>query len=518
MSETVHPIFHHSTYSELPQRFWQSVKPTPVSSPELLKLNTSLAGELGLNLEVTDKQTLAGWLSGNSLPEHANPLAMAYAGHQFGHFVPQLGDGRAILVGERVATDGKPYDIQLKGAGRTVFSRGGDGRAALGPVIREYIVSEAMHTLGIPTTRALAMVRTGDPVYRETPLPGAILTRVAKGHIRVGTFEYFAARQDVEAIRILADYSVNRFYPELLSLKANDRYRAFYRSVAERQAYLISEWMRVGFIHGVMNTDNTSITGETIDYGPCAFMDEYSHSKVFSSIDQHGRYAYGNQPPIARWNLESLGACLVPLLADVQQDAIGVIRGEMDVFMAEFTRQWQQTICAKIGFRQAKTDFVVLGEQLLSMMEDQKADFTNVFRSLSEGGRDVKLVNPSISNEQTSGQTPSDRSLWYSNFLLQFKDPTPAKIWLHRWLKSLSDVNQSLEDAQYLMKSVNPAFIPRNHRVEEAIRAAIYENDLSVADKLIQVLSNPYDNQPLNEEWRQPPTDNQKVIRTFCGT
>jgi serine/tyrosine/threonine adenylyltransferase len=518
MTDTPPDIAFESTYSKLPQRFWQSVNPTPVSNPELLKLNLPLASDLGLNLEANDHQTLAGWFSGAVVPVSANPLAMAYAGHQFGHFVPQLGDGRAILLGEIVATDGTRYDLQLKGAGRTSFSRGGDGRAALGPVIREYLVSEAMNALGISTTRALAMVRTGDPVYRETPLPGAVLTRVAKGHIRVGTFEYFAARQDVDGVRILADYAVNRFYPELLHLQGIDRYRAFYRSVAQRQARLISDWMRVGFIHGVMNTDNTAISGETIDYGPCAFMDEYRQDKVFSSIDQHGRYAFGNQPALARWNLESLGACLVPLLSDTQDEAVAQIRQEMEAFQAEFTRQWHEKLCAKIGFHQVKSDHIVLGEQLLSLMEQDQADFTNVFRYLSEEVEEGEIEEQSNPVNQDSDIKELEKEGSFHRFRSEFKNQSLILKWLRDWRRALTDSNLTAADTQTLMKSVNPAFIPRNHRVEEAIRAAVYENDLTVTDKLAQVLSHPYDTQPLNEAWRQPPTDNQKVTRTFCGT
>ena len=331
----------------------------------------------GLSQDIAS--TLAAVFSGNTLPDGAEPLAMAYAGHQFGHFVPQLGDGRAILLGEVTDSAGRQRDIQLKGAGRTRFSRGGDGRAALGPVIREYIVSEAMHALGIPTTRALAMVRTGEPVYRETPLPGAIVTRVANAHIRVGTFEYFAARQNTDAIKSLADYVINRLYPHCR--EHPHPYRALLTEIMRAQANLVAGWMHVGFIHGVMNTDNCSVAGETIDYGPCAFMDHFDAARVFSSIDHQGRYAYKNQPLIARWNLENLGACLAPLLADTTEEAVDHIKASVEVYRSEFDAHWQRGFLRKIGLETTSPGPVLpLVHELLERMQKDRADFTNTFR------------------------------------------------------------------------------------------------------------------------------------------
>ncbi|MCH8495622.1 MAG: YdiU family protein, partial [Balneolales bacterium] len=348
-------INFQNTYVRLPETFYERIVPTVSTSSKLIKLNTELARELGI--ENIESDGFAAIFAGNTLLDGSEPLAMAYAGHQFGHFVPQLGDGRAILLGEVIDGAGNRRDIQLKGAGRTRFSRGGDGRAALGPVLREYIVSEAMHALGVRTSRSLAAVLTGDPVYRETPLPGAILTRVASSHIRVGTFEYFAARQDTDSIKVLADYVIERHYPDL---GTSNVYAQLFNSIAAAQADLVSDWMRVGFIHGVMNTDNITVSGETIDYGPCAFMDEYDHGKVFSSIDQYGRYAFGNQPKIMQWNLENLGACLVPLFGEDEEQAIEIVKNGIRMFQSEFTRHWQEKMCAKIGIFDSKPEDLTL--------------------------------------------------------------------------------------------------------------------------------------------------------------
>jgi uncharacterized protein YdiU (UPF0061 family) len=371
-----------NTYARLPDRFFARLAPVPVAHPRLVKLNEALAGQLGLDPEALRSPEGLAMLAGNRVPEGAAPLAMAYAGHQFGGFVPQLGDGRAILLGEILDPAGERFDIQLKGSGRTPFSRGGDGRAWLGPVLREYILSEAMHALGIPTTRSLAAVATGEAVFRESALPGAVLVRVARGHVRVGTFEYFAARQDTDALRHLADYVVARHYPEA---KASDRpYRAFLDAVIARQAQLVARWLGVGFIHGVMNTDNMSIAGETIDYGPCAFMDAFHPGRVYSSIDHHGRYAYGNQPRIAQWNLARLAQSLLPLLDDEPDKAIEEAQGPIDGFPERFEHAYLACFRAKLGLLEAHEGDAELIDSLLQEMSETGADFTNTFRALCD--------------------------------------------------------------------------------------------------------------------------------------
>ena len=463
-----------NTYARLPERFFARVPPTPVAAPRLVRLNTALAAQLGLSPE----DLTADVLSGNRVPPGAEPMALAYAGHQFGHFVPQLGDGRANLLGEVAGRD-----IQLKGAGRTPFSRGGDGRAALGPVLREYLISEAMAALGVPTTRALAAVTTGENVARETMLPGAIVTRVAASHIRVGTFQYFASRQDTDGVRLLADYAIARHYPGVVG------YRAFLEAVIARQAELIARWLLVGFIHGVMNTDNCSIAGETIDYGPCAFMDAYDPATVFSSIDQQGRYAYGNQPRIAVWNLTRLAETLLPLLSDDEDQALAIAQECLAGFGKTFEAAYFGGLRRKIGLLSVRDGDDALTQDLLKAMAANQADFTLTFRGLEEAGtRDL------------------------------FTDPTAYDAWEARWRQRLALEVETIEARGAAMRAVNPAFIPRNHLVEAALNAAIEREDFAPFEELLAVVTQPFEDQAGFERYAAPPVEGERVRQTFCGT
>ena len=463
-----------NTYARLPERFFARVPPTPVAAPRLVRLNTALAAQLGLSPE----DLTADVLSGNRVPPGAEPMALAYAGHQFGHFVPQLGDGRANLLGEVAGRD-----IQLKGAGRTPFSRGGDGRAALGPVLREYLISEAMAALGVPTTRALAAVTTGENVARETMLPGAIVTRVAASHIRVGTFQYFASRQDTDGVRLLADYAIARHYPGVVG------YRAFLQAVIARQAELIARWLLVGFIHGVMNTDNCSIAGETIDYGPCAFMDAYDPATVFSSIDQQGRYAYGNQPRIAVWNLTRLAETLLPLLSDDEDQALAIAQECLAGFGQTFEAAYFGGLRRKIGLLSVRDGDDVLTQDLLKAMAANQADFTLTFRGLGEAGtRDL------------------------------FTDPSAYDAWEARWRQRLALEVETTEARGAAMRAVNPAFIPRNHLVEAALNAAIEREDFAPFEELLAVVTQPFEDQAGFERYAAPPVEGERVRQTFCGT
>jgi uncharacterized protein YdiU (UPF0061 family) len=486
--------FEH-TYAALPANFFARVAPTPVAAPRLIKLNRELAIQLGLDPDQLSTPEGAEILSGKRLPDGAEPIAMAYAGHQFGHFVPQLGDGRAILLGEVIDKDGIRRDIQLKGSGPTPFSRRGDGRAALGPVLREYIVSEAMAKLGIPTTRSLAAVISGESVMRETVLPGAVLTRVAASHIRVGTFQFFAARGDTDAVRRLADHAIGRHYPELAT--ADRPYHALLDAVIARQADLVARWLLVGFIHGVMNTDNTSISGETIDYGPCAFMDEYNPATVFSSIDEMGRYAYGNQPRIALWNLTRLAECLLPLFSDDQDKAIEQAQFALGEFAEKFATAYQAGLRAKIGlFTQADGDEALV-QDLLDAMTKNQADFTNTFRRLGDAALGT-------------GNDEPVRGL--------FIDPTMFDEWAARWRQRTASEAQTPAERQAAMHRVNPAFIPRNHRVEAVIQAAMNNDDYAPFEELLTVLSKPFEDQPGFAAYAEPPEPDQRVTQTFCGT
>jgi uncharacterized protein YdiU (UPF0061 family) len=466
-----------------------------VVSPRLIKLNRPLAIHLGLDPDRLESPEGAEILAGKRIPDGAEPIAMAYAGHQFGHFVPQLGDGRAILLGEVIDQDGMRRDIQLKGSGPTPFSRRGDGRAALGPVLREYVVSEAMAALGIPTTRSLAAVITGESVIRETALPGAVLTRVASSHIRVGTFQYFAARGDTQGVRRLADHVIARHYPE--TRDAERPYQALLEGVIARQADLVARWLLVGFIHGVMNTDNTSISGETIDYGPCAFMDHYDPAAVFSSIDEQGRYAYRNQPRIALWNLTRLAECLLPLFSDDKDKAIEQAQLILGEFAPRFAAAYRAGLREKLGLLSEREDDETLVQDLLEAMARNQADFTLTFRRLSEAAL-------------TSEADQRVRQL--------FADPTAYDQWAARWRKRTDFDPRTPAERSIAMLSVNPAFIPRNHRIEAMIQAAVDRDDLAPFNELLTVLSKPYEDQPRLSDYAQPPQPHQRVLQTFCGT
>lgn len=486
-------IAFDNSYARLPDRFFAAAQPLQSPSPQLIRANEALTAELGIDPAWLESTGGLDMLSGRVLPEGAEPIAQAYAGHQFGNFVPQLGDGRAILLGEVVDRQGRRRDIQLKGAGRTRFSRGGDGRAALGPVLREYIVSEAMAALNIPTTRALAAVSTGDMVDRETRLPGAMLTRVASSHIRVGTFQYFAAREDVEALRLLADHVIARHYPSAAG--APSPYRALLDAVIAAQAHLVARWLLVGFIHGVMNTDNMSVAGETIDYGPCAFMDAYDPATVFSSIDRMGRYAYGNQPRIAHWNLTRFAETLLPLLADQQDAAIEDAQDALASFGPAFETAYFDGLRRKIGLESDEIGDIDLIDDALTRLKDNTVDFTLFFRNLGMAA---------------IGQDEPVRAL--------FIDPTAIDDWAAAWRLRLSRETRDAESRRASMDRVNPAFIPRNHQVEATIEAAVQRSDFSPFHRLLDVLSRPFDDQTDAQAFAEPPLPHERVAATYCGT
>ncbi len=467
-----------NSYARLPEGFHALVEPHAAAAPTMLAWNNDLAAELGLDSLAKDEVELAKIFSGSSLPAGVQPIALAYAGHQFGYFVPQLGDGRAALLGEVVTDAGERYDIQLKGSGRTPYSRGGDGKSWLGPVLREYIVSEAMHQLGIRTTRALAAVATGESVYRETARPGAVFTRVASSHLRVGTFEYFAARRNTDALRTLTEYAIDRHYSEAKSNEAP--YVAFFRSVADRQAELVAGWMAVGFIHGVMNTDNTSISGETLDYGPAAYMDEFHFKKVFSSVDEQGRYAYANQMPIAQWNLARLAETLL-LLCDARTDFETIL----SEFPASYNAYYLDLMRPKLGLTDNKDGDAELIGDWLNYLQDDALDYTLSFRELA---------------------TRIDAS-----------DPARFGEFEQRWRQRVGNQEAESADVVALMDSVNPLFIPRNHRIEQAIQAAV-AGDLSVFNDLNVVLARPFVEQPEYAKYAEAPEPYERVTRTFCGT
>jgi uncharacterized protein YdiU (UPF0061 family) len=485
-----------NSYARLPERFFARLPPTPVSEPGLIRLNESLARQLGLDPELLITPEGIEVLAGNRVPKGAEPLAMAYAGFQFGGWVPRLGDGRAILLGELIDRDGVRRDVQLKGSGPTPFSRNGDGRAGLGPVLREYIVSEAMAALGIPSTRSLAAVTTGERILRETHQPGAVLTRVARSHIRVGTFQYFAGQRDQDALRVLADHVIARHYPE--ASQADNPILALLVWVIEQQAALIARWQLVGFIHGVMNTDNMSIAGETIDYGPCAFMDHYHPDTVYSSIDLRGRYAFANQPSIAHWNLVGLANALLPLIAADEATAVALATEVIRTFPDRFEQFYRAGLQRKLGFSETLEGDAALAQDLLTRMAENGADFTLTFRRLSE------LADPSLQNDESVSGL--------------FDNPAAFDQWALRWRGRLAGDKRSSAERQSDMRSVSPAFIPRNHRVEEAIQAAVERGDLRPFEQLVQVLSSPYDDQPSQEHYAVPPRPDQIVRQTFCGT
>jgi uncharacterized protein YdiU (UPF0061 family) len=495
-ADTAHaPLFtFENTYGRLPERFFARLAPTPVARPKLIRVNARVAQMLGL-----DPQRLASAdgelaLAGNQVPEGADPLAMAYAGHQFGNWSPQLGDGRAILLGEVRAPDGLLYDIQLKGSGPTPFSRNGDGRAALGPVLREYIISEAMTGLRIPTTRSLAMVATGEQILRQDGmLPGAVLTRVSRSHVRVGTFEFFGNRGDEEAVRLLADYVIARLYPD--AAQAEQPYRALLDGVIARTAALIARWQLVGFIHGVMNTDNVSIAGETIDYGPCAFMDAYDPATVFSSIDRGGRYAYGNQPRIAHWNLVRFAQALLPLLGSDEDAALKSAQDAINAYPALFEAAYHAGLRAKVGFTQAREEDLPLIGELFRHMADGHADFTLTFRRLCDSAQ---------------GGDQAIRAL--------FDNAAALDAWLTKWRDRLALETALPAERAAAMRAVNPLFIARNHRVEAVIVAAQERGDFAPLDELLKVLAAPFDEQPDLADYADPPKPDEVVLQTFCGT
>lgn len=476
-----------NSYARLPAAFYEKRAATKVSAPQLVLFNHALAEQLGLDAAELASENGAAIFSGNQLPAGAEAIAQAYAGHQFGGF-SMLGDGRALLLGEQITPEGERYDIQLKGSGPTTYSRRGDGRAALGPMLREYIISEAMHALGIPTTRSLAVVTTGEAVYREEALTGAVLTRVAASHIRVGTFQYAAGIGELDAVQTLADYTIQRHFPELIGKDLP--YHALLNAVIDRQADLIAKWMHVGFIHGVMNTDNMAISGETIDYGPCAFMDSYSPVTVFSSIDLQGRYAYGNQPHIALWNLTRFAETLLPLLNEDLQQAIPIAEEMLHGFQLKYHNYWLAGMRAKLGlFAEGADDFTLFSD-LLNCMHKHNLDYTNTFRDLSTGD----IQHSDVSQEA------------------DFKD------WYAKWQKRLAEQSASDAEVQKLMLATNPAVIPRNHLVEAALEAATSKGDLQPLEQLLTALATPFKELPQDSIYRMPAPASDRVYQTFCGT
>ena len=477
-----------NSYIGLPEEFFQSVDPEPVKAPALLAFNDDLAEHLNIDLSEEDK---VNFFSGNRIPSDSIPIALNYAGHQFGNFVHQLGDGRAVLLGE-IRDKKNTVDLQLKGSGPTMYSRQGDGRSALGPVLREYILSEAMHHLNIPTTRALAAISTGEYVARDEFEPGGILTRVAKSHLRVGTFEYFASRQQYEDLKILADFAIQRHYPHIR--EASNHYLELLKEVAKNQSVLVSKWMSVGFIHGVMNTDNFTISGETLDYGPCAFLDEYHPGKVFSSIDQEGRYAFGNQPSIAAWNLASLAGCLIAFIDKDSDKANEMATEVLDNFSIETNQRILNLMCKKIGLDgESKINQDIL-KKLLKIMMNNESDFTIAFRSISN----------LLRNDP-------------KNFLNEFKKDKEITIWLESWKKAIHNENEDVNQLAVELDKLNPIYIPRNHQVQQTIELA-YEGDFSKFWEMLEIIKRPFDENEKYSEYEKRPLEDQKVRKTFCGT
>ena len=474
------------TYSKLPGVFFSKLSPTPVSSPKILLFNQKLADEIGLDLSVLSEEERTQLLSGNLVPKGIEPFAQAYAGHQFGNFT-MLGDGRALMLGEHLTPSGQRLDLQFKGSGRTPYSRGGDGRAALGPMLREYLISEAMHALGIPTTRSLAVVATGESVYRESELPGAILTRTAGSHIRVGTFEFASLHEDKAMTQALLNYLIDRHFPEIR--EEENKALSVLRAAIDQQIDLITHWMRVGFIHGVMNTDNMALSGETIDYGPCAFMDVFSPDTVFSSIDHRGRYAFANQPYVAQWNLARLAESLLPLIHDERQDAIAGAEESLNAFEPAYKDKWLAMMGTKLGLAEADKQDERLVTDLLDWMHSNGADYTNTFRDL---GRQVLPENQLYQSET-------------------------FETWHRRWQERLGGEGRSLDSSLSLMRSVNPAIIPRNHKVEEALQAG-EEGNLNPFRNLLKALESPYEEADHLAPYQVPPKPSEKVHQTFCGT
>jgi uncharacterized protein YdiU (UPF0061 family) len=487
-----------NSYARLPERFYARLNPTPVRDPTLIKINRPLAQHLGLDPDFLASPGGIEIFAGNRVPEGAEPLAMAYAGQQFGRLVPRLGDGRALLLGEVIDADGLRRDIQLKGSGRTPFSRSGDGRAWIGPVLREYLVSEAMAALNIPTTRALAAVATGETIFRDRIFPGAVIARVASSHIRVGTFQYFAVREDVQALQLLADHVIDRHYPD--AREAANPYLCLLENVVAKQAALIAKWMAVGFIHGVMNTDNVLISGETIDYGPCAFMDGYHPEIVYSSIDRRGRYAYQNQPNIARWNLASFATSILPLINPDIDKAVEAAESAVNAFGDQFNVAWSSELRAKIGLAEEQDGDLELAQDLLERMAANKADFSLTFRRLSDLSGSMAPLNAEA--EASVGAL--------------FDDLTSFDDWVVKWRARLALEKRDDSARQSAMRATNPAYIPRNHRIEQVILAAL-EGDFGPFEKLGNILSQPFDDQPDNANYQLPPLPEEVVHTTFCG-
>ncbi len=489
-------IAFDNSYARLPEVFHARMSPVPVAGPSLIRLNESLAESLGLDPDALASSEGVQMLAGNRPASGAEPVAMAYAGHQFGNFVPQLGDGRALLLGEVVDPAGVRRDIHLKGAGATPFSRGGDGRSSIGPVVREYLACEAMAALGIPTTRALAALATGETVMRRQPEPGGILVRVAQSHVRIGTFEYFARRGDVESVRRLADYVIDRHYPELAD--SDRRYQGLFEAVIERTAELVARWMLVGFIHGVMNTDNTSLVGETIDYGPFGFIDAFDPTTCYSSIDRNGRYAWNRQPGIAQWNLARLGECLLGFFADQQEPAIEQANALLEQFPARYQRHFNAGLVAKLGIAEPREGDAELGVDLLERMHANSADFTLTFRGLGQ-----------LDPDDAGGDGPV-RAL--------FDDPAAFDEWAVRWRARLAAEARDAADRKAAMQQVNPAIILRNHLAQQAVDAAIEDLDFGPMHRLHEALARPFDDLPADSEYARPPRPEQRVTETFCGT
>jgi uncharacterized protein YdiU (UPF0061 family) len=487
----------NNTYVTLPEYFYHKVNPTKVINPSLIKFNYKLAEELGLY--DSRLEDITNIFSGNIICQGSQPIAQVYAGHQFGHFVPRLGDGRAILLGEVFDSNGYRKDIQLKGSGRTPYSRGGDGRAWLGPVIREYIISEFMHNLAVPTTRSLAAVLTGEDIYRQEALPGAILTRVASSHIRIGSFEYFAAKDDTKALKLLADYVIDRHY----SVIKNDTnpYLSLLEQVLKKQSLLVAKWMSIGFIHGVMNTDNMSISGETIDYGPCAFMDYYDQNMVFSSIDNYGRYAYSNQPKICQWNLSCLAEALLPIIDSNKEHAIELCTEVLNSFNQDFKSNFYRLMIEKIGLDGELLEDFMLVQGLLDLMQKYKADFTLTFRYLS------KIVDEN-----------NDLSIFLKLFDEEANTSSEINLWLSKWRLRLKRLNLDSTQIEKKMNLVNPAFIPRNHKIEEMIEKAHLNNDYSLMNDFLEIMENPFQEQDLFREYFFAPENKVLDYVTFCGT
>ncbi len=494
MTQKNWPHFDNS-YSRLPEKFFSRLSPIPVSDPVLIRVNHDLARQLGFDVSWLESQQGVEFLAGNFIPDNSEPIATVYAGHQFGGWNPQLGDGRAILIGEVLDTNGQRFDIQLKGSGRTPYSRGGDGRAPLGPVLREYIVSEAMTVLGVPTSRALGAVLSGEKVFRERSLPGAVLARVAQSHIRIGTVQYFASRQDLEAIELLVDHVIQRHYPAITDEK--DRARALLDNIIDRTAKLVARWQSLGFIHGVMNTDNMLLSGETIDYGPCAFMDTFNANTVFSSIDHGGRYAYRNQPHIAHWNLTALAQALLPLLNSDPEKALASGQAAVDVFPDKYQQAFKQQVLRKLGISEDSADSDALIQDLFSLMQEERSDFTLTFRHLSDR----------VMTADSAGTVDSIFDL-----------PAAFAPWLKRWEKVLATDSVPASQRQAQMYAVNPVFIPRNHLVEEAIQAAEKHLDFEPFHQLVDTLSRPFTFKPGDSHYALPPRLEEMVTETFCGT